>query len=135
MSFSKTYIKHSENIDKYFPIAIIVIITILILISQFSNNNVKEGLEKKDEDEVTPAWITVALIIFGVVVLLIIIYIMYVSFKDTPFISSRKQPNMSRGREQFPGDSVVPGYYPNATELLQNDGYTKLKQSGGRKKK
>ena len=136
MSFSKTYKKHSKNIEKYFPITIFVIITILILISLFSNNNnVKEGLEKKKEEKAKSTWITVALIIVGVVVLLIIIYIIYLSFKDTPLISTGKQSNMGRGREQFPGDSVVQGYYPNGSELLQNDGYTKLKQSGGRKKK
>jgi len=131
MSFSKTYKTHSKNIERYFPITIFVIIISLISISLFSNN-VKEGLEEEKKSKST--WVTVTLIIFGVVVSLIIIYRIYVSFNDTTLLSTGKKSNMGRGREQFPGDSVVSGYHPNATELLQNDGYTKLKQSGGRKK-
>ena len=38
-----------------------------------------------------------------------------------------KKSNKGRGRQQYPGDSVVKGYFEGAEQLLKNDGYKKLK--------
>ncbi len=129
-SFDKEFTKfvktNNDNLDIILPVILGLLILFFIIIDVI--NKTKENYSRNGEEECDKisniwGWGYLIVILFS----FIIIYLIYVSFKNTTFISSGKKSNKGRGRQQYPGDSVVKGYFEGAEQLLKNDGYKKLK--------
>jgi len=129
-SFDKEFTKfvktNNHNLDIILPVilgSLILFFIIFGFINKKKENYSNNGEEEPENKSNFPWWGYLTVILFS----FIIIYLIYVSFKNTTFLSSGKKSNKGRGREQYPGDSVVKGYFEGAEQLLKNDGYKKLK--------